>query len=54
MPRKIINREPYKQSYYAPSPTKLTRHLRISLPWQIVRFVVINLKMLKLMARSHH
>lgn len=54
MPNKTINREPYEQSFYAPAPTRMTRYLRISFPWQLFRFLILNLKMLKLMAKSHH
>ncbi len=48
------NREPYQQAYYPPAPTGLTRFMRTCFLWQIVRFFAINLKMLKLMAKSHH
>lgn len=48
-----VNKEPYQQAYYPPVPTGLTRHMRHNLLWQLVRFVVINIKMLKLMRRSH-
>ncbi len=54
MPNKITNREPYQQAYYPPLPTGLTRYMRTSLIWQTIRFLVINLKILKLMAKSHH
>lgn len=53
MPAKITNREPYQQAYYPPKPTAFTRSMRKSFPWQVVRFFVINLKILKLMTRSH-
>ena len=48
------NKEPYQQAYYPPKPTGLTCFMRKFLPWQFVRFVIINLKMIKLMSRSHH
>jgi hypothetical protein len=54
MSSKVTNKEPYKQAYYPPAPTGLTRYMRTSLIWQAVRFLVINLKILKLMAKSHH
>ncbi len=38
---------------YAPRPTRMTLFLRTFLPWQLVRFVAINLKMLRLIAKSH-
>jgi hypothetical protein len=48
------NREPYQQAYYPPVPTGFTRYMRTSLIWQLWRFIVINWKMLKLLANSHH
>lgn len=54
MSGKVTNREPYQQTYYPPTPTRFTRYMRNSLIWQLVRFVVINLKMLKLMMSSQH
>lgn len=41
------------EQFYATKPTRLTVFLRTFLPWQLVRFVVINLKMLRIIARSH-
>ena len=54
MPGKITNREPYQQAYYPPIPTGFTRFMRTSLIWQFYRFLVINIKILKLLAKSHH
>ena len=54
MTTKVKNKEPYQQAYYPPTPTKFTRFMRTFIPWQWYRFAVINLKMLKLMAKSHH
>ncbi len=54
MSNKSLNREPYQQAYYPPSPTRFTRYMRTSLIWQAFRFLVINVKMLRLMAKSHH
>ena len=54
MPDKIVNKEPYQQAYYPPRPTGFTRYMRTSFIWQCWRFVVINVKMIQLMARSHH
>jgi len=34
-------------------PNKRTLFLRYFLPWQIYRFIVINIKMLRMMARGH-
>ncbi|MDP1571026.1 MAG: hypothetical protein Q8L86_13595 [Vicinamibacterales bacterium] len=42
-----------EQFSYATVPTRRTRWLRTFIPWQLVRFVVINLKMLRLLRRGH-
>jgi len=47
------NKDPYQQAYYPPVPTEVTRYMRSNLLWQLYRFTVINLKMLKLMRKSH-
>lgn len=44
---------PYSEGYFAPSPTRLTRALRTFLPWQLWRFAVINIRMLRMIAKSH-
>lgn len=54
MSNKPLNREPYQQAYYPPTPTAFTRYMRTSLVWQFVRFLVINVKMLQLMSKSKH
>lgn len=38
---------------YATMPTRRTIFLRTFLPWQAIRFVVINTKMFRLIWRSH-
>lgn len=40
--------------YFAPVPTARTRAMRTFIPWQLLRFVVINLKMLRMIGKSHH
>jgi hypothetical protein len=35
-------------------PTAGTRFLRVFLPWQLVRFVLINLRMIRIIAMGHH
>ena len=51
---KITNREPYQQAYYPPAPTGFTRFMRTCVLWQLWRFISINIKMIKLLAKSHH
>lgn len=48
------NREPYQQAYYPPAPTRFTRFMRTCVLWQMVRFLIINFKMFKLMTGSRH
>lgn len=43
-----------EQFSYATVPTPWTRRLRTFIPWQLVRFVVINFKMLRLIRRGRH
>lgn len=39
--------------YPAPRPRRRTRFLRTFLPWQIVRFFWVNLKMTAMILKSH-
>lgn len=41
------------EALYASRPTRWTLFLRTFVPWQLVRFAVINLKMLGIIRRSH-
>ncbi|WP_200762674.1 hypothetical protein [Nitrosophilus alvini] len=45
--------KPYTQWDYTPVPTPMTRFFRTCVLWQIVRFAVINLKMLVVVSKSH-
>lgn len=48
------NKEPYQQSYYPPVPTRFVRYMRQSLPWQFIRFWIINYKIFRLLSKSSH
>lgn len=52
--RKVINTVAYKQDYFPPKPTSTTKFFRTCKIWQFLRFISINLKMLKVVAASHH
>jgi hypothetical protein len=43
-----------KPAFYATKPTRGTVFMRTFLPWQIWRFLRINLKMFTIISRSHH
>ena len=45
-------RQPYEQSFYPPVPTRFTRAMRTNPIWQFFRFLIINVKMLR-MVRKH-
>jgi len=42
------------QAFFATRPTALTRFMRTFIPWQFWRFVVINVKMIRVIRKSHH
>ena len=41
-------------SYFATKPTRGTLFWRTFLPWQMIRFAWINLRMIIVIRRSHH
>lgn len=45
-------RKPFEQSYYPPVPTRLTKFFRTNLVWQFFRFLILNVKILR-MVRKH-
>ena len=47
-----MNEPRIRSGDYASRPTPLTAFLRTFLPWQLVRFAVINLRMLRMLAKS--
>jgi hypothetical protein len=48
----MTTRTPYSQNYYPPVPTGFTKWKRVSKFWQFLRFLVINVRMLR-MVRKH-
>ncbi len=44
---------PYSEASYIPVATARTRALRTFLPWQFLRFLAINVRMFRMIARSH-
>jgi len=45
-------RKPFEQSYYPPVPTKFTKFFRTNIVYQFFRFLILNIKMLR-MVRKH-
>lgn len=50
----IINDRAYTQHYFPPVPTKMTKFFRNCVIWQLVRFIIINIKMIVVVSKSHH
>lgn len=48
----IHNHGPYQQAFYSPVPTPLVTYLRTSFLWQLLRFVVLNARIIRVLARS--
>lgn len=47
------NRKPYESAFFSSVPTGWTRHLRVNPFWQLWRFMIINLKMMRIISLSH-
>ena len=45
---------PGEQTYFVPTPSRATVFLRTFLPWQLVRFAWINLKMVRMISIGNH
>jgi len=43
----------YSTSSYAPTPTKTTIFWRKFWPWQAIRFIVLNLMIIKIVVKGH-
>jgi hypothetical protein len=50
---KTKNRVTYSDESYAPMPTKSTLFWRRFIPWQAWRFIVLNIKILKIVVGGH-
>jgi hypothetical protein len=43
----------YSEASYPPVPTRATRFWRAFIPWQLYRWVVLNIKILRIVAGGH-
>ncbi|WP_338635633.1 hypothetical protein [Spirobacillus cienkowskii] len=39
--------------YFAPRPTPVTLYFRTFWLWQLIRFVIINIRMMNMISKSH-
>ncbi len=47
------SQKPYEQECFSSKPTKFTKFLRRFFIWQIIRFIVINIKIAAMLLKSH-
>lgn len=52
-PMSAVVKAHMRQGFYATKPTSFTLFLRTFLPWQVYRFLRINLKMVQMIRLSH-
>jgi len=52
-PYDVAENRHLRAEFFATKPTAFTRMWRVFLPYQIWRFCMINLKMLRIIARNH-
>ena len=45
--------QPYTREFFAPLPSTVTLFFRTFLPWQLVRFAWINVKMIRMIGKAH-
>jgi len=48
------NIKPYEPNFTTMVPTNFVRFMRTCVIWQFIRFVIINIKMLSVVRKSHH
>ena len=49
----IDHEKPYAAAFFPPKPTKGTRFWRTFPPYQLLRFLVINIKMIRIITKGH-
>jgi hypothetical protein len=43
----------YSEQYYPPTPTNFTLFMRKFIPFQIIRFWILNYRIIKIVAKGH-
>jgi hypothetical protein len=52
--KKVIEKAvPYSQLSFATEPTSRTKFWRVFIPWQMIRFFVLNLKVMRIVIGGH-
>jgi hypothetical protein len=46
--------KPYEREFYVPTPSRFTLFFRTCVAWQLIRFIFINLKMIRMISIGHH
>ncbi len=46
--------DPYSKEFETMVPTGIVKFLRTCVIWQFIRFIIINIKMLLVVQKSHH
>ncbi|MEY3018597.1 MAG: hypothetical protein RL336_1732 [Pseudomonadota bacterium] len=47
------NQRPYEPGYFSAKPNKFVLFMRTFLPWQLVRFAALNVKIMRLLMKGH-
>ncbi len=47
------NQRPYGAAFFPPRPTSFTRFWRTFPPYQLLRFLIINIKMMRIISKGH-
>ena len=50
----IKNVKAYDKNFTTMVPTNFVKFFRTCILWQIIRFIIINIKMLMVVQKSHH
>ena len=46
--------EPYSREFFAPRPSRGVLFLRTFAPWQLLRFAIINFRMIRMIGKARH
>lgn len=44
---------PYEREFYVPAPSRMTLFFRTFIVWQLLRFIAINLRMIRMISIGH-